>query len=308
MRIIVVGGCGYIGTILVPYLLSDGHKVTVFDNFRFKQTPHLDSCANPNFSIIAGDCRDHNAILPILKDHEIVIHLAAIVGVAACKASPLDADSINVGSTKLLVNNMSKDQILLFPCTNSGYGIGQEGIYCTEESPLRPISIYGTTKVAAEKIVMQRENSISFRLATVFGASPCFRSELLVNDFVRKAVFDKSVNLFEPHFKRNYIHVRDVAGAFLLGIKQFDSMKSNVYNVGLSSANLSKMELCDVIKKHLDFDIIINEGMKDDDQRNYMVSNKKIERCGFSPRYSLDDGIEELIKAYRITQHSYYSR
>ena len=307
MKILIVGGCGYIGSVLTPELLKS-HSVTVLDSFRFKQTPHLESCYNPNFNIIEGDCRNSDIVIPLLKKHDVVIHLAAIVGVGACNLSPFDTTSINVGATRMIVDNLSKDQWMLYPCTNSGYGVGQEGIHCTEESPLNPISSYGKTKCEAEKIVLSRENSISFRLATVFGSSPCFRAELLVNDFVRKALFYKTVNLFEPHFKRNYIHIRDVARAFVLGLEKFDQMKSNVYNLGLSSANLSKLELCEVIKKYIDFDIVINEGMKDPDQRNYIVSNEKIERCGFVPMYTLDMGIQELIKTYRITQHSYYFR
>lgn len=307
MKILVTGGCGYIGSMLTPSLLNCGHKVTVLDSFRYKQTPHLDSCSNSNFDIIVGDCRDKEIMAPLIKNHDAVIHLAAIVGVDACKLSLFDAKTINVDATKLIVNNLSKDQLIIFLCTNSGYGIGQEGIYCTEESPLRPLSVYGKTKVEAEQIVMERENSISFRLATVFGSSPCFRAELLVNDFVRRAIFYKAVNLFEPHFKRNYIHIKDVVQAILLGISNASTMKSNVYNVGLSSANLSKAELCEVIKKYLQFDVIVVDG-KDPDQRNYIVSNDKIEKCGFNPQYTIDMGVQELIKTYRITNRSYYFR
>ena len=308
MKILITGGCGYIGSILTEVLLTTTkHEITVLDNLRFKQSPLLNLCYHKNLNVIIGDCREPSVIKPLLSANDCIIHLAAIVGVDACDRNPFDARTLNFDATQNIVRSLSKDQILLSPCSNSGYGVGQSGIYCTEETPLNPISLYGTTKVEAEKVVMSRENSISFRLATVFGGSSCLRTELLVNDFVRKALFDKSIVLFEKHFKRNFIHIRDVISAFLLGLNKFDEMKSQVYNVGLSSANLSKLELCELIKKYIDFEIICCDIRKDPDQRNYIVSNEKIERYGFVPQYTVDDGILELIKIYKIRNSSYYN-
>lgn len=307
-RILVTGGAGYLGSILVPELLAQGHKVTVLDNFMFKQTSLNHLCADPNFSVERGDARDEKTMARLVKSADIVIPLAALVGAPLCARDEIGTITTNRDAVVLLCRFMSKDQRLLMPVTNSGYGIGEKGKFCDENSPLRPISLYGRTKVEAEMAALQRENSISFRLATVFGMSPRMRIDLLVNDFVYRAVYDRFVVLFEAHFKRNYIHVRDVARAFLHGINNFDSMRQQPYNVGLSDANISKMELCDVIRKHIsDFTVLEAPVGEDPDKRDYIVSNAKIEATGFQPAYSLDAGVVELIKGYTMVRNTLYS-
>ena len=243
-KILVTGGAGYLGSILVPALLAEGHNVTVLDNFRFGQSTLLDCCANPGFEVIRGDCRDEGILRDCMRNADYVIPLAAIVGAPACKDDTVAASTINLDAVKLLLALRSREQRIVFPCTNSGYGVGESGKYCTEETPLRPISLYGRTKVEAEAAILSAGNGISLRLATVFGVSPRMRLDLLVNDFVHRAVTDRAVLVFEGHFTRNYIHIRDVARAFLHAIGNFERMKDQPYNVGLSDANLSKLELC----------------------------------------------------------------
>ena len=250
-NILVTGGAGYLGSMIIPELLSLGHKVTVLDNFMFKQNPLAHVCANPEFDVIRGDARDESLIKGAIKDVDVVIPLAALVGAPLCNNDLLGTTSINRDAVIMLTKLLSKDQRILMPITNSGYGIGEKGKFCTEESPLNPISLYGTTKVEAEAAVLERGNAISFRLATVFGMAPRFRLDLLVNDFVYRAVHDRAVVLFEADFKRNYIHIRDVARAFIHGLDNFETMKKEAYNVGLSDANLSKRELCEKIHEHI---------------------------------------------------------
>jgi len=307
ISILVTGGAGYIGSILVPELLKLGYRVTVVDNFMFHQTSLLDWCINENLEIIRGDARDRNIIKPVLKKVDYIIPLAALVGAPLCDRDPVGAVTTNVKAIKLLVKMASPDQRIIIPTSNSGYGIGQEGIYCTEETPLNPISLYGRTKVEAEKIVMDRGNAISFRLATVFGLSPRMRLDLLVNDFTYRAVKDRFIVIFEGHFKRDFIHVRDVARAFIYAITNFEKMHDEVYNVGLSDANLSKIELCERIKRHVPEFVYVEAPVgKDPDKRNYIVSNEKIEKKGFRPIYSLDYGIKELIKGFQIITNTRY--
>jgi len=302
-NILITGGAGYIGSVLSKFLLNQGYSVTVLDNFRYNQTSLLDCCYDDSFCVIRGDVRDEQTLSSSLKNQDFIIHLAALVGAQICDANTDDALSTNFESAKLLLKLRNKKQKILFPCTNSGYGIGEKGKFCTEETPLRPISFYGQTKVNAEKAIIDDGDSISFRLATVFGVSPRMRIDLLVNDFVYKAMNDKFIELFEGHFQRNYIHIRDVARVFLHGIKNFDKMKNQSYNVGLSDANLSKLELCKKIKEHIsDFTFIESNSGQDPDKRDYIVSNEKIENTGFKPKYSLDFGIDELIKCYTILQ------
>jgi nucleoside-diphosphate-sugar epimerase len=273
----------------------------------FKQNPLAHVCANPDFDVVRGDARDEALIKGILKDVDVVIPLAALVGAPLCNMDPLGTETINRDAVVMLCQLMSKDQRILMPITNSGYGIGEKGKFCTEETPLRPISLYGTTKVEAEAAVLERGNAISFRLATVFGMAPRFRLDLLVNDFVYRAVHDRAVVLFEADFKRNYIHVRDVTNAFLHGLNNFDAMKDEPYNVGLSDANLSKRELCEKIHEHLPSFVFLEAPIGEDpDKRDYIVSNEKIEATGFKPAFSLDDGIRELIKGYRMIRNSQY--
>lgn len=306
-RILVTGGAGYLGSMMVRHLLDAGHSVTVLDNFMFRQASLNDLCANARFDVYRGDARDPTALKPLCRDVDIFIPLAALVGAPLCNADKVGAETTNRDAVRQLVKLASPEQRILVPITNSGYGIGEKGRFCTEESPLLPISLYGQTKVEAERAVLDKGNAISFRLATVFGMAPRMRLDLLVNDFVYRAVNDRAVVLFEPHFKRNYIHVRDVARAFLHGIDNFDAMKNEVYNVGLSDANLSKFELCQRIQTHLPGFVYLEAPIGEDpDKRDYIVSNEKIERTGFRPQYSMDDGIKELIKGYRMLRNSVY--
>ena len=308
LKILVTGGAGYLGSVMVPELLKLGYHITVLDIFLFGQNSLLDICYMKNFEIVRGDARDKSLLKSLIKDKDIIIPLAALVGAPLCNRDVIGAVTTNRDAIKTLCDILSKEQRVLMPTTNSGYGIGEDGVYCTEKTPLRPISIYGKTKVEAEKIVLQRENSISFRLATVFGMSPRMRLDLLVNDFTYRAVKDGFIVIFEGHFKRNYIHIRDVVRAFIHGIENFDKMKGEAYNVGLSNANLSKLDLCNKIKEYVpNFTILEAPIGKDPDQRNYIVSNEKIESTGFKPKFSLDDGIKELIKGYNIINNSRYS-
>lgn len=302
MKILITGGAGYIGSILVGHLLAAGHDVVVLDNFMYRQQSLNQYCSFPSFSVVCGDARAPAGLRALLTHADVVIPLAAIVGAPACNADAVGAESINKGAVLVALKMMSKDQRILIPITNSGYGIGDPGTVCTEETPLRPISHYGRTKVEAEKAVLDRGNAISFRLATVFGVSPRMRTDLLVNDFVRRAVFDRSIVLFESHFRRNYIHIRDVARAFEHGIENFETMKDRPYNVGLSDANLTKFELCERIKRYTSLEVFESPIGEDPDKRDYVVSNARIESTGFKPMHSLDDGIIELLKGYRMVR------
>ncbi len=306
-NILVTGGAGYLGSILAPNLLELGHNVTVLDNFMYRQNSLMDCCGRENFNVVNGDARDSRLLSDLSKDKDIIIPLAALVGAPLCDRDRVGAQTVNRDAVKTLTEIISRQQRMIIPISNSGYGIGQKDIYCTEETPLKPVSFYGKTKVEAENIAMQRGNCISLRLATVFGVSPRMRIDLLVNDFTYRAVKDRVVVVFEGHFKRNYIHVRDVARAFIHAMDRFDSMKDEVYNVGLSDANLSKIELCREIKKQLPHFIYIEEAIgKDPDKRDYIVSNAKIEATGFKPAFSLQDGIKELIKGYTILNNNLY--
>jgi len=309
MKILVTGGAGYIGSVLVPKLLESHYKVTVIDNFFFNQKS-LDNLKNhKNFSLIKGDASDKNLIKKILENNfDLIIPLAALVGAPLCDKMPKLAKEINERSVEYIINNVDVKTKIILPTTNSGYGIGKENIACNEESDLNPISIYGITKVNAEKFVLDRGNSISLRLATVFGMSPRMRLDLLVNHFVSKAVNKERLDIFEGHFKRNFVHIQDVARVFLFFIKNFEKYKNNAYNFGLEEANLSKIELAQEIKKEIkDFNFIINEIAKDPDKRNYIVSNKKILNTGFKFEYSLNKGIKELIVGINDLPKGIYS-
>lgn len=307
MKILITGGAGYIGSTLISYLLEEGHDVCVIDNFMFGQASLNHYCANQNFSVIHGDIRIKDNIEPLIKDADVIIPLAALVGAPLCSKDPITAKSTNNQAVMLMLDLISDDQWILMPTTNSAYGSGEEGNFCTEESPLNPISSYAIEKVEVEQALMQHTNSISFRLATVFGMSPRMRIDLLVNDFTHRAVNDKAVVLFESHFKRNYIHIRDVCRAFVHGITNFSTMKGEIFNVGLSTANLSKWELCEKVAEYVPgFVFVEHEHYKDPDQRNYIVSNEKIEATGFAPAYSLDDGIAELVKGYTMIRNRKY--
>lgn len=312
--ILITGAAGYIGSVLIPELLKHGHKVIALDNFLYnQQSSLLDCCFNKNLEIIRGDVRNENLMSDLIKnkDLDFIIPLAAYVG-PICDRFPLEARSVNLDSIRQLLNyrnrfNRLEKIKIIYPCTNSGYGIGQniegKSVYCTEETELNPISLYGKLKVEAESHILNSKNSISLRLATVMGCSPFMRLDLLVNDIVYRALNDRFVGLYEQNAKRNYIHVRDVCKAFIHSIEKFDKMKNEIYNVGLSSANLSKLELCQEIKKQIpEFNFVEIEG-QDPDKRDYIVSNEKLEKTGWYPEFTLEDSIKELIKGYQIIKN-----
>jgi len=300
-KILVTGGAGYLGSVLVGHLLRWGYSVTVLDNLLYGQTSLLQYCSNPNFEFNLGDVRDEWLMRKLLKTHDVILPLAAIVGAKACDRDPLMGRSVNFDATVLLNSLRSPEQKVIFPCTNSGYGTKSGDSYCTEETPLEPISLYGETKVKAERELLGSPNTISLRFATVFGPSPRMRLDLLVNDFVYRAVTEGFLVIYEKDFKRNYIHIEDVAECFCFCLEHFDEMKGGAYNVGLKDANLSKADLAMKIKEHVtSLYIHYAEVGSDPDRRNYIVSNEKINRKGFIARHSLDEGIQQLLKAYRM--------
>ena len=300
-KILVTGGAGYIGSVLVGRLLRRGYRVTVLDNLLYGQTSLLHYCTHPNFAFVRGDVRDERLMRELLKEHDAILPLAAIVGMKACDRDPHMAQSVNFDAIVLLNRLRSPDQKVIFPCTNSGYGTKSGDFYCTEEAPLEPISLYGETKVKAEQELLGSPNAISLRLATVFGPSPRMRLDLLVNDFVYRAVTEGFLVIYEKDFKRNYVHIDDVAECFCFCLEHFDEVKGEAYNVGLNDANLSKEELAMKIKEHVrTLYIHYAEVGSDLDRRNYIVSNEKIKQKGFVARRSLDEGIQQLIKAYQM--------
>ena len=308
MHILVTGGAGYLGSVLVPLLLSDGHSVTVLDNFIYHQTSLLDCCFDKKLTIIHGDVRNNELLSKLVPKADVILPLACLTGAPICMRDPETAKAVNFAAVKTIANLTSPQQIIVFPSTNSGYGIGQTDIYCDEDTALLPISLYGRLKVEIESILLDKGNCVTFRFATLFGVSPRMRLDLLVNDFTYRAVTDRYIVLFEPHFKRNYLHVRDGARAFMHAIANYRQMRGRPYNVGLSDANLSKWELCEVIRKHIpDFYFVAAEIGEDPDKRNYIVSNQRIEATGFNPSVGLDQGIDELIKGYQIIRGNQYS-
>jgi len=308
MKILVTGGAGYVGSILVPELLKKNHEVIVVDNFIYNQTSLLDCCYNKNLTIIRGDVRNRNIISKHLRNVDAIFPLACMTGAPLCEKDTIAAKTVNFDAVKMILELRSKDQIIIFPTTNGGYGVGQKGIYCTEETPLKPISLYGRLKVEIEKVLLDAGNFITLRLATAFGIRPRMRLDVLVYEFTYRAVTDYCLVLFESHFKRNYIHVRDVAKAFIHCLDNFDKMKDEPYNVGLSNANLSKWELCEEIKKQIpNFYFTEAKIGEDPDKRDYIVNNEKIESTGFKPDYSLQQGIAELIKGYQVIKRNQFS-
>lgn len=308
LRILVTGGAGYIGSVLVPELLGRGYTVTVIDALIHAQNPLLECCSNPKFDFIKGDICDQDLMDQLIDKFDIIIPLAAIVGAPACKINPTLTRLVNFDAHMKLIKTVSPSQMVIFPTTNSGYGVGEKDSFCTEETPLRPISEYGRTKVEVEKALLDKGNAITYRLATVFGMSPRMRMDLLVNDFTYRAYKDRFIILFEEHFRRNYIHIRDVAKAFLFAIANFNKMKGEPFNVGLSTANLTKRQLCEKIKEYVpDFYIHSAPVGEDPDKRDYIVSNEKLESLGWRPDYTLDMGIIELLKGYKILRPNQFA-
>jgi nucleoside-diphosphate-sugar epimerase len=307
VKILVTGGAGYIGSVLVPRLLADGHRVTVLDSFCYGQASLLDCCHDARLAIVRGDARDREVVARLLRDADAVFPLACLTGAPLCDRDPVGAQTVNLDAVTMLLELRSREQRVIFPNTNSGYGVGEHGAHCTEESPLRPVSLYGRLKVEAEERVLAEPNTLTFRLATVFGVSPRMRLDLLVNDFTYRAVTDGSVVLYEADFKRNYLHVRDAARVFVHALDGFDRLKGRCYNVGLSDANLSKRELCEAIRAQVPRFWWTEAPLgKDPDQRDYVVSNARIEATGFKPETSLDAGIAELIKGYQVVRRAGY--
>ncbi len=308
MKVLITGGAGYIGSVLTPLLLSESHQVTVLDNFMYDQNSLLDVVAHKKLRLLRADVRDQRLLKEELQKHDVIIPLAGLIGAPLCDREPALSQEVNCDVIKRLYDQKSKDQMLIYPCTNSGYGIGEKDIFCNEKTALRPISLYGKQKVEAETYILEKGEGVTFRFATLFGASPKMRLDLLVNDFTYRAYTDRYLVLFESHFKRNYLHVRDAARAFLHVINHYEQMKGEAFNVGLSSANLDKSELCAIIKKFIpEFVFLQSEVGTDPDKRNYIVSNEKIEKTGFQTEHTLEDGIEELIKCFTIIKKKNFS-
>jgi nucleoside-diphosphate-sugar epimerase len=298
-NVLITGGAGYLGSVLTEVLLNKGYKVTILDNLIYKQTSVAPFSYHPNFNFVLGDVTNESVLKPLVESHDVIIPLAAIVGMPACKAQPELTVKVNYEQVKNITKWVTKNQMVMIPNTNSQYGSSTEII--TEESPFKPLSLYAETKCDAEKAVLDSGNGIALRLATVFGMSYRMRMDLLVNDFVYKSLENGYLVLFEAHFIRNYIHVRDIANTFLFMIENYNKCNNNAFNVGLSSANCTKLELVNKIKQFIpELVIVQNDFKKDFDQRNYMVSNAKLESFGWLPQYSLEGGIQELIKGYQL--------
>ena len=306
MKVLIIGGSGYIGSVLTPFLLNKGYSVTVYDNLYFNQTSLLNCFSNKNFEFINDDILNSDLIKKQIDRHDIIIPLACLVGAPACNKNPKLAKLVNLDANLDIIRNISKNQYLVYPTTNSGYGIGKKDELCDENSPLKPLSSYAKYKVEVEKELLNNDNGISLRLATVFGVSPRLRLDLLVNDFVYKAYFQKNLILYEEHFRRNYIHIMDIANTFYFAIKNYNKMNGEAFNVGLSTANLTKRELAEKIKIYLPDTYIHSANIGNDpDKRDYIVSNKKLENLGWKPSKSLDDGIIELIKSFSMINSNF---
>jgi nucleoside-diphosphate-sugar epimerase len=307
-RVLVTGGAGYLGSILCEHLLAAGFRVTCLDNLLYGQQPLFHLCAEQRFDFVLGDARDERLMTEQLRRADVIIPLAAVVGAGACDKDPWLATAVNRDAIRMLLGKRSPSQQVVFPTTNSGYGTRSGDTYCTEETPLEPVSLYGQTKVEAERLLLDRPNVVTLRLATVFGTSPRLRLDLLVNHFVHAAVTDGYLVIFEKDFKRNYVHIRDVADCFLHAIAHAEEMVGRPFNVGLDAANLSKAELALRVKAHVPrFCIVFDEVGSDPDKRNYVVSNQRLREAGFAARRSLDDGIRELVRGFRMLPRSAFA-
>ena len=306
MNILITGGAGYIGSELVNCLIEE-HKITVLDNLMYDETSLLRYAQNNNFNFVKGDVRNTELLKQLTRQSDVILPLAALVGFPLCDDHPRDATEINFEANRWFAENKSKDQLVIYPCTNSGYGVSVDGSVCTEESPLNPVSLYGKTKVMAEQVYQEKDNCVTFRLATVFGPSSRMRSDLLVNNFVLKALKERLLVLYECEFMRNYVHVSDVCGAFKFVLDNWDSCKNETYNVGNDSINMNKLQLAQIIQKHIPIEIIKAEFNSDPDIRDYIVSSEKIYSKGFQCEYDLDDGVGQLIKAYSIIDSPWYA-
>lgn len=301
MKVLITGGAGYLGSILSERLLADGNEVTVIDDFSAGRPGLFHLCGNTRFDVVRGDARDERILKDKMKSADVIVPLAAVVGMPACNRDPERARSLNVEAIRSIIRLKSPSQLVVYPNTNSGYGTRTGETFCTEETPLEPISLYGETKMQAERDLLDTGKAVVFRLATVFGMSPRPRLDLLVNHFVWAAVTDGYLVLFEKAFRRNYVHIRDVADAFLHAMKNSQAMQGKPFNLGLDDANLTKEQLALKIKEHVpSFYIHFAEVGSDPDKRDYIVSNARLIGAGFTAKRSLDDGIRELIKGYRM--------
>ena len=304
-RILITGGAGYLGCEMVAALLAEGHHVTVVDNLMYGQHTLFHFCSHPSFEFIRGDARSEPLMAEAVKDADVLIPLACIVGAPACDRDPWLAESVNLEAVRLINRLRSPSQLVVYPTTNSGYGTTSGEVFCTEETPLEPISLYGRTKVTAEAELLDSPNAITLRLATVFGVSLRMRLDLLVNHFTYAAVTDGYIVIFEKDFKRNYVHIQDVAACFVHCIANAESMVGKPYNVGLDDANFSKEELALKIKEYVpEFYLSFAQVGSDPDKRNYIVSNERLRQAGFEATHTLDDGIGELLKCYRMLARS----
>lgn len=297
MKVLVTGGAGYVGTTLIPILLNEGYEVTAFDNLMFGGDHILPFFRSPNFSFIEGDVRDEDALWNACKSADVIIHLAAIVGYPACRKEPDLAKGVNVDGTRNLIKATSKNQLIIYASTGSNYGAVVE--VCTEDTPLNPLSLYGQTKTLAETMLMEDRNTIGFRFATAFGVSPRMRLDLLINDFTYKAITQGYMVVYESHFMRTFIHVHDMGRAFLFGIRNQEKMKNNIFNVGSEKMNYSKKDVCEMIKERTEFYVHYADIGEDLDKRNYVVSYEKINSLGYDTTITVEEGVEELVKALK---------
>ena len=299
IKILITGGAGYLGSMIATELVNQKYNVTVIDLLKYDKGSLNHLYVNENFNLIKKDIRNIRFLKSIINKFDYIIPLAALVGAPLCEKFKKDAISTNFKAINDLSKILSKKNKIIFMTSNSGYGIGEKNKYCDEKSPLRPISLYGRTKCDAEKIINKTKNNVCFRLATVFGNSYRMRSDILVNNFTQTAVKKNKLTIFEPKFRRNFIHVKDVVNAVIFTIKNFKKMNGEIYNLGLSNANLTKIGLAKKIKKfHPRLRISVIKNRKDPDQRDYYVSNKKIEKIGFKPKVNLDEGIKELLTIF----------